>query len=206
MLQNDVCLVIPYGRVEHETISCKFALRHFGGRPAGPFAPGIGRLQRLLVPIGLTLEEKRLMKRLMITSVALLAWFSGEAMAACVPPYMSETQIKATLPGNTVCSPANCTGAACTWQEQHRGGPQNGELWDFKKGDNPMDPTEKVGHWTITPSAGLGTPSQVIISYLGGSGYSYRVKNEGSGLYRFCPSAGPGFPFSVKSGITGGCP
>lgn len=146
------------------------------------------------------------MKRAMLTSVVVLAWFSGEAMAACGTPYLSLTDLKAKLPGNTVCSPASCAGAACTWQEQHRGAPGSvtGQLWDYKKGNDPVDPTEQVGTWTIQPgSPSVGTLPKVVHSY-GNTTYVYDVKDNGGGNYSFCGSNGE-FPFSIHAGI-GGCP
>jgi hypothetical protein len=40
------------------------------------------------------------------------------------------------------------------WHEQHRGGPNGGDLWDCKRGPgHPVDPTEKVGTLSATNGA-----------------------------------------------------
>ncbi len=130
------------------------------------------------------------MKRAMLTSVILLASISGEALAACSEPYLGNGPLNTLLAGNTVCSPAYCSGAGCQWQEQHRGGSQ---LWDFKNGGSS---TSKVGEWAIRGNE---------ITYLygpGGGPYPYRVKDNGNGTYSFCGSNGE-FTFTRKLGQTG---
>lgn len=147
------------------------------------------------------------MQRLMLTSIVLLAWVSGEAMGACGTPYMSEKDVKDLLIGNTICSPANCTGASCSWQEQHRGiktdpgVPASGELWDYKGGDkSATDKTSQVGSWNITGAGGIIKSGKVTHTY-GSKSYVYDVKNNGSS-YSFCGPNGE-FPFSKKDGQVG---
>ena len=141
------------------------------------------------------------MKRAMLTGVALLALVSGEALATCGEPYMSEADVKTLLAGNTVCSPRNCSAGSCEWQEQHRGGPAGGELWDYKRGPgNTMDPEKKVGTWSITSSGGLVGAGKVTHSYKSGA-FVYNVKEDG-GNHSFCGANGE-FTFSVKSGSVG---
>lgn len=126
--------------------------------------------------------------------------FSGltsGAIGACTPPYMNGSSATSLLSGNTVCSPANCSGTSCKWQEQHR---TNGELWDYKKGSNhPVDPTSKEGSWSVANNG------KVTNSYAGGSSYTYDIKDNGSGSYSFCGGPAEIF-FSVKSGVAAGCP
>lgn len=149
------------------------------------------------------------MKRLMITSVALLAWVSGEAMAAgCDGIYLTGPQMKTLLAGNTVCSPANCVkGNNCQWQEQHRGGPDGGELWDYKLGADPVDPTAKVGGTDATAGSSAGGASRIVDNYGPAGVYSWRIKQEmggipGSYIFRH----GPGSPhtFTLDEGRDSG--
>lgn len=144
------------------------------------------------------------MKRLMVTSFVLLAGFSGGVMAVCTSPYLDANAVSNLLPGNTVCSPANCNQATCTWQEQHRGSGISGTLWDYKKGaSDPVDPTKQVGNWSVASNG------RITHSYTGGGGsFTYAVKDNGGGSYGFCSGApgSPEIPFSVKSGVSAGCP
>jgi len=114
------------------------------------------------------------MKRLMITSLVLLAGISGEATAACTAnTRVTGGALTALIAGNTVCA----TRGAEKWQEQHRGGAQ---LWDYKKGPpspGNVDPTKQVGTWSISSN-------NVTYSYTGGPSYTYSV--HGSGPYSFC--------------------
>lgn len=151
------------------------------------------------------------MKRLMITSVALLAWVSGESRAGCDGNYMNRQQMIGLFAGNTVCSPANCvSGNNCMWQEQHRGGPgsSSGELWDYKRGSNPVDPTAKVGSWNITTGSSTGGPSRIVHNYGPSAVYSWRIKQEIAGIpgsYIFCDGPSGPYTFTMKAGI-GSCP
>lgn len=150
------------------------------------------------------------MKRLMITSVALLAWVSGESMGAgCDGNYMNGPQMKALLAGNTVCSPANCVkGNNCMWQEQHRGGPDGGELWDYKLGSNPVDRTARVGSWNVTAGSSAGGPSRIVHNYGPGAVYSWRIKQETAGMpgsYIFCDGPSGPYTFTMKAGASS-CP
>jgi hypothetical protein len=114
------------------------------------------------------------MKRLIVTSIVLLAGISGEVMAACTSPAIQVTGATLTtlISGNTVCA----TQGADKWQEQHRTG---GALWDYKKGpSDPVDPTKQVGSWSINADT-------VTYAYTGGPSYTYSVYNDG-GTYSFC--------------------
>lgn len=113
------------------------------------------------------------MKRLMVTSIILLAGISGEAMAACTPSTrVTGSGLSTLITGNTVCA----TQGTDKWQEQHRAGNQ---LWDYKKGpSDPVDPSKKVGTWGIAAN-------NVTHTYTGGASFTYSVHNDG-GTYSFC--------------------
>lgn len=62
------------------------------------------------------------------------------------------------------------------WQEQHRDGPNSGDLWDYKRGPgHPTDPTAKVGTW----SAANGANSSLTHTY-GSTSYSWLVCQAGA--------------------------
>jgi hypothetical protein len=127
------------------------------------------------------------MKRLMATSIVLLAGISGEAMAACASPATQVTGAALTnlISGNTVCA----VQGSDKWQEQHRAGAQ---LWDYKKGpSDPVDPTKQVGTWSIAGDT-------VTYAYTGGPSYTYSVYDDG-GTYSFCTAPGGSI---VVSGAT----
>lgn len=136
------------------------------------------------------------MKRLIATSMVLLAGIAGEAMAACIPAtQVTGTALSTLVSGNTVCAMRGGE----KWQEQHL---QNGTLWDYKKGANdPVDPTKQVGTWTIAADA-------VTYAYTGGPSYTYSVYNDGGGTYSFCTAPNGSAVVSgatFKTGATG-CP
>lgn len=109
------------------------------------------------------------MKQLLIGGVILAAFFSGESMASCADSQVTGTALTSLINGNTVC--ASLPGGD-KWQEQHR---TNSELWDYKKGpSDPVDPTERVGTWSI------GGRGSVTYMYTGGGSYTYQVHGSGS--------------------------
>lgn len=114
------------------------------------------------------------MKRLMVTSIALLVGIAGESMADCSSnTKVTGSQLNTLIIGNTVCA----TRGADKWQEQHRAG---GALWDYKKGPtDKVDPTKQVGTWSIAAN-------NVTYSYTGGSSYTYSVHGPAGGPYSFC--------------------
>jgi hypothetical protein len=114
------------------------------------------------------------MKRLMITSLVLLAGISGGATAACTAnTRVTGGALDTLIIGNTVCA----TRGAEKWQEQHRAG---GALWDYKKGaTDKVDPTKQVGTWGIARN-------EVTYSYTGGPSYTYSVHGPAGGPYSFC--------------------
>jgi len=117
------------------------------------------------------------MKRAALTCLVLLIGTAGSAMAACPGPdqlYMNA----ADLAGLKVCGRRGSD----QWQEEHRGGPSSGELWDFKKGpSDPIDPSEKVGTWAVDPAK----PKVITYTYDGGGVYSFRVFRKGK-KFAFC--------------------
>lgn len=137
------------------------------------------------------------MKRLMITSIVLLAGISGEAVAACTGTQVTGPALATLISGSTVCAASGSD----TWQEQHRAGAQ---LWDYKKGpSDPVDKSIQVGTWSV--DTGLST---VTYAYTGGPSYTYSVYDESSG-------AGTSYCFSgttvvsgakIKTAYIGSCP
>ena len=112
-----------------------------------------------------------------------LAGVAGEAAAACVAgggvtAVTGTANLTTLLSEKTVCV-KDSTGSGWEWQEEHRGGPTTGELWDYKLGKDPIDPTEKVGSWTVSRSG-------VNHNYGSGGTYNYTVFNNGNRTYSFC--------------------
>lgn len=133
---------------------------------------GLFFMQRIDINI-IHSKGETIMKRLMVTSIVLLAGISGEAMAACTGTPVTGSDLTTLIAGNTVCA----TGGGEQLQEQHRAG---GELWDYKMGPtDPVDPTKQVGTWIIDTAL-----STVTYTYTGGPSYTYSV--HGSGPYSFC--------------------
>lgn len=142
------------------------------------------------------------MKRLMVTSLVLLAGISGEAMAVdCSPSTRITNAALATLiQGKTVCA----TLSAEKWQEYHSGlsGAAN-NLIDYKKGPgHAVDPTGPVGMWSTTAG---GSNSRVIYNYGTGGTYSYEVHGSSTftdgATYTFCgDSPAPTLDVILRSG------
>jgi hypothetical protein len=94
----------------------------------------------------------------------------------------SAADIQALLSNRYACD------AAKTWNELHTGG-SAGDVTDYKKGPaDPVDPSEKIGTYTITAGSG---PSYDRITYDYGTGgsftYAITPKNgTGPGTYTFC--------------------
>ncbi|MDP2783358.1 MAG: hypothetical protein Q8O38_02000 [Sulfurimicrobium sp.] len=138
------------------------------------------------------------MKRLMVTSIVLLAGISGEVMAVdCsdgtqLKNTVSDPNVVAnTLSGKTVCA----TNGGDKWQEFHQAG---GALIDYKKGPNDLvDKTKQVGTWS---TARGGSDSLVTYNYGTGGTYSYEVHLSG-GIYTFCGvSPAPTLDVTLLSG------
>ena len=121
---------------------------------------------------------------------------SGHAMAACTGPAINQAALTAAVSGKTVC-------AARTpdrWQEYHRVG---GDLIDYKLGPaNTIDPSEKVGTWSITANAN-GNNANVVYNYGAGGTFSYSVRSNGGASYSFCGAQN--FEVTIQSG-QGACP
>jgi len=120
------------------------------------------------------------MKALVVSALLVCSTLSGNAFAACSGNSLNQTQLRDLLSGKTVCA----TLGNDKWQEEHRVG---GDLWDYKLGpSSTMDPSEKVGTWSVT---GSGSNAQVVHTYTSAGAYSYKVYDNGNGTYDFCGSS-----------------
>jgi hypothetical protein len=149
-------------------------------------------LLRRLLRLQFNQSRRTLMKKLLV-AIPFLVGGIGNAAAACSSPYMNGPAVTSLLSGNTVCSPASCSGSSCQWQEQHKSG---SVLADYKKGPSDrIDPTKDVGNWSVASNG------KVTYTYTGGGSYVYDVHNNGAD-YSFCGPNGE-FNFRVTAGITG---
>lgn len=138
------------------------------------------------------------MKRLMVTSIVLLAGISAEAMAVdCTnATQLKNSDVATAVSGKTVCA-AN---GGNKWQEYHA---TNFDLIDYKKGpSDPVDKTAKVGTWS---TSGTGNGSVVTYNYGSGGTYSYEIHLNGT-QYSLC-----GVTNSLQLNVTllpvqGACP
>jgi len=136
------------------------------------------------------------MKRLIMTSIVLIAGISGEAMAVdCTNNQVKGTTLTTTLSGYTVCA----INGGDKWQEYHAA---NSDLIDYKMGPgHAVDPSEKVGTWSATTN---GSNSAVTYNYGSGGVYSYKVYLN-LGQYTFCGLSGaPTLDVKLQSG-SGAC-
>lgn len=117
-----------------------------------------------------------------------LAGFMGQATAqsSCPAGTARVNNVQSLAGGKTLCAVRN----ADKWQEFHQGGPNSGNLFDYKRGPtDPVDPTSKVGTWT----AANGANSLLTHSYTGGSSYSWLVCQVGaSSTYTLVSTAAAG--------------
>lgn len=132
-----------------------------------------------------------------VPNISLSAAGSGQASPTAVTTDgTTVTTLSTLLSGNTVC-----VGSSGNWeaQEFHAA---NGDLIDWKRGaSHPVDPTKKVGTWSIT-----GTGSAMRVNYTYGSQtYSNAVWNHGDGTYSFCNNQGTETIGRMKTG-QGACP
>ncbi len=121
------------------------------------------------------------MKRMNMASMLVLgALASGSAFAQTCPfgttRITGGTVANPNGPGNFVGFVTGVTFCAARgadrWQEFHAG---NGDLIDWKRGTNPIDPTEKVGTW----SAQNGANATVTHTY-GTAAYTWAVCRVGT--------------------------
>jgi len=133
------------------------------------------------------------MKRLMVTSLFLLAGISGEAMAIDCGggTQLKNAEVANAISGKTVCAILGSQ----KWQEYHQAG---GGLIDYKKGiGHPVDPTKVVGTWS---TSGTGSNSWVTYNYGTGGSYSYEIHLSGS-TYTLCGVSGaPTLDVTLVSG------
>jgi hypothetical protein len=132
------------------------------------------------------------MKRIIPTTVVLLAFGAGQAMAACpTTGTATAANISALVSGKYACAMRGDE----QWNLLHQGtgfGPAN--LQDYKKGpSDPVDPSEVVGTYTIVAGSG-GSPDTIRYDYGGGGAYTFVVTPNAStaGTYTYCDTATSG--------------
>ncbi|WP_126445731.1 hypothetical protein [Sulfuricystis multivorans] len=128
-------------------------------------------------------------QRLLLIGCA-FALLSGSAFSQCgsATNRLNQSELSAALSGKTVCA----TLGNDKWQEYHAPG---GDLIDWKKGpSNPVDPTTKVGTWSIS---GAGNNAVINYSYSGGGTYSFAVYANKQGNNFVAP-----FDFCGSSNVT----
>ncbi len=150
-----------------------------------------------------------MMKPIIFTCTLLLASAAtGEAMADCSTNRVAGgNALRDLLRANTICVPE--AGGGWNSQEEHHA---NGELWDYKLGNNdPVDPRKQVGTWSATNGANArvsyiyfgspDTPSGPFQVYLKSGNLG-----EAGSIYDFCTGSG-GAPVvtGTLKGARGGC-
>lgn len=136
------------------------------------------------------------MKHIILTGALMLTnAMIGEAMADCTNNRVhGGNALRTLLSGNTVCQ-ASGADKLFGAQEQHRA---NGTLWEYAKGDDPVDPTTEIGRWR----ASGGTNAEVTYDYLGGNSFTYAVYKNENGGYDFCDGANQVATVTIVNGIT----
>ncbi len=110
-----------------------------------------------------------------LSSLALAA--SAQSTCSCSgPARLTGQALGSKLSGNTVCVAKS--GGGWEAQEQHH---TNGDLVDYKLGNSKVDPTKKIGTWSINAN-------QVTYAYTGGSSYSFSVCAASDNAVGFCPN------------------
>lgn len=133
------------------------------------------------------------MKPIGILLVAALGCAGLPALAQCSGNLLSQGQIQSLVAGNLVCGRAVIPGypgdPSDRFQEEHFGS-NSGNLFDFKKGSNPIDPRKLVGSWS---TAG-GNPATITHLY-GALSFTWQVFGNlpnvaGTTTYSFCTTGG----------------
>jgi hypothetical protein len=184
----------------------------------GPFKPGIDTFVAGQHIAMYALEfapyhfsKAPLMRTLKILATASLGLavlsFVPHAHAACATSpgvvRLSNAQISNLLAGKLVCGRPGASypgtggqGSPDRWQEEHLGGPNGGDLWDYKLGPgHPIDPRKKVGTWSP-----IGTTADVpgVIHRYDPPGatntfnwtvWGPEANTPGSSVYSFCLGA-----------------
>jgi hypothetical protein len=127
---------------------------------------------------------------LLSTAATLTMLGANVAHAVCAAPATQlnssggPNSLSTALSGNTVC-----VGSSGNWanQEWHSGS-GSGPLVDWKKGNDPVDPTKQIGTWAIS---GSGPSTIVTYSYTGGSSFSFTVWRQTTGTLDFCTGSTP---------------
>ncbi len=118
--------------------------------------------------------------------LALLLGGLGTAQAQSCPCgggtlLTSAAQVQALLSNAMVCASVGNE----QWQEFHQGG-TSGPVIDYKRGSDPVDPSEQVGTFLISDTAAGGSAG-VQYTY-GTNSYAYRVC-QATGTVNFCGAA-----------------
>ena len=120
------------------------------------------------------------------------------AAAQCSGPLLNAGQLTTIFGGGNklVCGRPGTSypgSAADRWQEEHLGGPANGDLFDFKLGiGHAIDPRKKVGVWFISRAGEALLVHDYAFS--GAPQYQWRVygpttNSAGFSVYTFCTTA-----------------
>ncbi len=132
------------------------------------------------------------MKILALLAAVAATGLSGGAFAQTCPGAGFNTTPFTAFAGKTVCV-SNVSGG---WeaQEEHRGSGNNGDLYDYKQGPasstNTVDPTTKIGTWSVDTASGI-----ITYMYDPSSTYSYKAYTSTSTIVnqiKFCPEGSSG--------------
>lgn len=139
------------------------------------------------------------MKHLCIPLLALLGAAASPAIAQCTGTPLNNGQLTTIFGGGDklVCGSAVKPGypgnAGDRWQEEHLGGPANGDLFDYKLGPNDVkDPRKKVGVWFIS----RGQTPLLVHEYSSTLQFRWLVfgptpNTPGTSVYSFCTNSTP---------------
>lgn len=137
------------------------------------------------------------MKLATVSLLALLGAAASPAMAQCTGTPLNSGQLLTIFGGGDklVCGRAVKPGypgdANDRWQEEHLGGPANGDLFDYKLGPgHAVDPRKKVGVWLIS----RGQTPLLVHEYGGSLQFQWLVygptsNTAGTSVYSFCTNA-----------------
>lgn len=118
-------------------------------------------------------------------AIAALFGIAGSAVAQSTCGGFGSVKTAADIQTLLVGKYACVTGQ---WNELHTGG-ATGTVTDFKKGPtDPVDPSEVVGSYTITPTTGPNY-DRITYNYGTGGSYTYAITPKagtGAGTYDFC--------------------
>jgi len=130
-----------------------------------------------------------------ISTILLATTLSNNALADCTPPFLTDAELRNTLPDHIAC----VSNGAGGWenQEEHIGsaGDSSGNLYDYKEGNLPtsIDKREQLGTWSISGN-------QIHYSYSGGDSFSFELHTNGGDSYTFCGPATVNATIKVNNG------